>query len=193
MKIIQNILIGIIIMSLDFAIAQHPRAQQKIAQVRASAPIIQQRAQAQIKPQAKKAATKKTSAATKPTTKTPQQQKHDDGNIPQLITDLIKAVDQITCSCGTNNANKKSSSDTSKKPVPSRKSEKQCEDKDHKNKVEKAYQAYEKLYKASKNRFIEKSESDKVKPAIHKLFMCRNIKNMPWQVSSKSKQPAQKK
>lgn len=139
--------------------------------------------------QAKVAQIKTTLNAHKATTPPPKPTQQtvykspDGSHVASLIDDLIEKVAKIKCSCGVlkkDKDNKKSSD------LP------MCKhDKDHANLVDKAFEAYKKLFDYLRPFQFElpRKDQERVNSSIHKLFECKNIQKMPWHPREPKVQP----
>lgn len=88
----------------------------------------------------------------------------------KLITKLTKAVDAIPAKYEKSTSNDKSKTTT--KTV----------NKQYKQKVEEAYEAYKELYDYAihQKQYTTSSENETIRKSVKKLFDCKNIQNMPW-------------
>lgn len=138
-------------------------------------PQVQQKAQA-----AKPSNHTHTSTSSTNHTSTPAPKESEE--IKNLIDGFIKDVEAITCSCGSkkNKGVKKSEEDD--KELEEDKLPRCKHDKDHAEKVTKAFSSYEKLHQVSheKGASITPDDNRKVLPHVRKIFECKNIKNMAW-------------
>ncbi len=138
-------------------------AQQKAQALKSRAASVKAQAQAKKARQSPSQASAKasSSASTK-----------ESSEVKQLVEELKSAVEEIKCSCGSSKSDKDGKSESG---------EKRCtHDKEHIEKVEKAFQVYKKLHKALEKGCMEKEDHDKVKPHVKKLFECKNIQKMAF-------------
>ena len=172
MKSINTIMaISLVVLSCQSIVTASSSVPSGTAKHKAQA--LQSRA-ASVKAQAQaKKAQKSTQSTSKTSPKTSSSgSQKESGDVKQLIEELKSAVEEIKCSCGSSKSDKDGKSESG---------EKRCtHDKEHIEKLEKAFQVYKKLHKALEKGCLEKEDHEKVKPHVKKLFECKNIQKMPF-------------
>ncbi|MGZ6251059.1 MAG: hypothetical protein ACXWL2_03460 [Candidatus Chromulinivorax sp.] len=115
----------------------------------------------------------------------PQQneKKQSTSNVHTLVTNFTKAVKEIP-------EKKVDRKDTKK--VDGKEYAKVTNIKEYRQAVDKAYKAYQELYKEKDNTSITAQEHKQIKRATIKLFDCKNIQNMVWPKEKMMKNPDQK-
>lgn len=111
------------------------------------------------------------------------QKKPSTTNVHTLVTNFTKAVQEIP-------EKKVDRKDTKK--VDGKEYAKVTNIKEYRQAVDKAYKAYQALYKEKDNRSISEQEHKQIKRAAIKLFNCKNIQNMVWPKEKMMKDPDQK-
>lgn len=152
----------------------------KIGQIKAKAASIKSKTQEIKSSKTKNSSGKNSSPASAPSMTAPVSEKESE-EIKSLVEEFTKAMDKITCSCGSSKKDKDGKS--------SQGLERCKHDKDHQKLVSDAYEVYKKLYEAAKKGCISEEHATQVKPSVVKLFECKNIQMMPW-LPKKCKQPS---
>ncbi|MGZ6255159.1 MAG: hypothetical protein ACXWL5_04180 [Candidatus Chromulinivorax sp.] len=111
------------------------------------------------------------------------QKKQSTSNVHTLITNFIKAVQEIP---------EKKVDRKNTKIVNGKEYGKVINIKEYRQAVDKAYKEYQELYKEKDNKSISEQDHKQIKGAAIKLFDSKNIQNMVWPHEKMMKRPEQK-